>query len=77
MSLAAPNADWVYVRYLPTEEQIEAVHRSKKRAFIAGPTVSDNLPENWQRAAKVGIDAILTDYPLELRSMLRQAGTTK
>ncbi len=71
-ALAASNADWVYVRYLPSKEQIEAVHRAKKRAFIAGSTVSGNVPDNWQYAADVGIDAILTDYPLELRTTLRQ-----
>ena len=72
-ALAAPNADWVYVRFLPTDEQIEAVHDAMKRAFIAGPTVSGNVPKNWQHAARVGIDGILTDYPLELRSVLRSA----
>lgn len=70
-ALAAPNADWVYVRYLPSREQIEAVHRSNKRAFIAGATVSGPVPDNWQHAAQVGLDGILTDYPLELRSELR------
>jgi glycerophosphoryl diester phosphodiesterase len=69
-SLAASNADWVYFRFLPTPEQTEAVHRAKKRSFIAGPTVSGNLPNNWQRAAEVGIDGILTDCPLELRATL-------
>jgi glycerophosphoryl diester phosphodiesterase len=73
-ALAASNADWVYVRFLPTKEQVEAVHHSKKRAFIAGLTVSGNVPKNWQNAAAVGIDGILTDYPLELRSTLRPGG---
>lgn len=67
-ALAATNADWVYVRFLPTAEQIEAVHRAGKKAFIAGPTVAGNVPENWQNCADVGLDAILTDYPLELRA---------
>jgi glycerophosphoryl diester phosphodiesterase len=71
-ALAAPNADWVYFRYLPPKEQMEAVHRAKKRAFIAGATVAGNLPENWRQAAEVGMDAILTDYPLELRQTLRR-----
>jgi glycerophosphoryl diester phosphodiesterase len=70
-ALAAPVADWVYLRYLPTPEQMEAVHRAGRRAFLAGPTVSDNQPENWRRAVNVGIDAILTDCPLELRTVLR------
>lgn len=73
-ALAAPDADWVYLRYLPTPEQMEAVRRAGKRAFLAGPTVSDDLPENWRRAVAVGIDAILTDCPLELRTVLRTGG---
>lgn len=67
-ALAEANADWVYFRFLPTTEQIEAVHQARKRAFIAGPTVSGNVPKNWQHAAEVGMDAILTDFPLELRA---------
>jgi glycerophosphoryl diester phosphodiesterase len=71
-ALAATDADWVYVRFLPTTEQINAVHLAKKKAFIAGPTVSDELPKNWQQAATAGIDGILTDYPLKLRAVLKQ-----
>ncbi|MCB9924882.1 MAG: hypothetical protein H6822_22065 [Planctomycetaceae bacterium] len=71
-AFAAPNADWVYVRYLPTKEQIEAVHRAGKKAFIAGSTVAGNVPENWQHCADVGIDGILTDYPLDLRTALKR-----
>jgi glycerophosphoryl diester phosphodiesterase len=73
-TLTAPNADWVYVRFLPSREQIESVHRARKRAFIAGQTVSGNVPENWRQAADVGVDAVLTDYPLELRAAFRQGG---
>ncbi len=76
-ALAAPNADWVYMRFLPTNEQIEAVHRLKKRAFIAGPTVSGNVPGNWQQVSNAGIDGILTDFPLKLGSMLRQGAASK
>lgn len=70
-ALAAPNADWVYFRFLPTPQQIEAVHRAKKKAFIAGATVSGNVPANWRQATDAGIDAILTDYPLTLQSTLK------
>lgn len=69
-ALSASNADWVYVRFIPTKQQVEAVHRAKKLVFIAGPTVSGDVPKNWQHAADVGIDGILTDYPLELRMTL-------
>lgn len=71
-ALAALNVDWVYFRYLPPKEQMEAVRGVEKRAIIAGPTVAGNLPENWRHAAEVGIDGILTDNPLELRYMLRR-----
>lgn len=71
-ALAATNADWVYFRYLPPKGQMEAVRSEGKRAFIAGSTVSGNVPENWHHAVDVGIDGILTDYPLELAAMLRK-----
>ncbi|HRA90211.1 MAG TPA: glycerophosphodiester phosphodiesterase family protein [Planctomycetaceae bacterium] len=70
-ALAATNADWVYFRYLPPLEQMEAVRSEGKHSFIAGATVSGNVPENWQHAVDVGMDGILTDYPLELAVVLR------
>ncbi len=70
-ALAESNADYVYFRYLPTKEQMEAVRSNGKRAFIAGTTVSGHVPDNWQHAVDVGIDGILTDYPFELAAMLR------
>lgn len=71
-ALAASNADWVYFRYLPPKSQLEAVHSQGKRAFIAGAAVSGHVAEKWQLAVDVGIDGILTDYPLELAAMLRK-----
>ncbi len=76
-ALAASSADWVYLRFLPSKEQIEAVHRAKKRVFIAGSTVSGKVPKNWRHAANVGIDGILTDYPLELRATLRKIAASE
>ena len=70
-ALTASNADFVYFRYLPPKRQMEAVRSAGKRGFIAGTTVSGNVPENWQHAVDVGIDGILTDYPFELAEMLR------
>ena len=70
-AVADSAAAWVYVRFLPSQEQIETARRAKKKVFIAGTTVSGNVPKNWQQAAMVGIDGILTDFPLELRSMTR------
>lgn len=65
------HATWVYFRFLPTLQQIQKVHDSGKKSFIAGPTVSGNVPENWNTAIRAGLDGILTDYPLELANLLR------
>ncbi len=72
MALDAPNADWVYFRYLPSMEQMEAVRSAGKRSFIAGTTVSGAVPDNWKHAIEVGVDGVLTDYPLELAAVLRK-----
>lgn len=72
-ALKGQNADWVYFRFLPTENQVNAVHDANKRAFIAGPTVSGNLPDNWRQAVAAGIDAVLTDFPLEMRAVLQSS----
>lgn len=70
-ALAATDADWIYFRYLPPKGQMEAVRGAGKRTFIAGVTVARNAPENWRHCAEVGLDAILTDYPLRLRQVLK------
>ncbi len=76
-AVADAGANWVYVRFVPTRDQIEAARRAKKPVFIAGPTVSGNLPANWRQSADAGIDAILTDYPLDLRQAFKPAGKTE
>jgi glycerophosphoryl diester phosphodiesterase len=71
LALEARDANWVYVRYLASADQVKSVHATKKRTFIAGVTVSGNVPDNWRLANTAGIDAILTDHPLKLRALLR------
>ena len=70
-ALADADASWVYVRFLPTKQQVEDVHQAEKKVFIAGATVSGIAPDNWEHTAQVGVDAVLTDYPLPLRSTTR------
>ena len=72
--LADPDADWAYVRFLPTPEQVAKVHAAGKRIFLAGPLVAGREPDNWLKARTAGVDAILTDYPLDCRAAWR---TTK
>jgi glycerophosphoryl diester phosphodiesterase len=77
LAIADADSDWVYLRYVPTAEEVATVHRSGKRTFVAGTTVSGNVPANWQKAATAGLDGILTDYPLELQALLRAAEAKK
>ncbi len=71
MALKDEESDWVYFRYVPSAKEIGRVHAAKKRAFIAGPTVAGRTPANWKKAADAGMDAILTDYSLDLAQQLR------
>src|SRR3954447_6904867 len=63
--------DWVYVREVPWGADVRRVHERGKRVFIAGAKVSGREPENWEAAAGVGVDAVLTEYPRDLRAMSR------
>jgi glycerophosphoryl diester phosphodiesterase len=69
--LAPSPAEIDYVRFLPTQADVERIHQAGKRLFIAGPLVAGQEPENWSHAAALPLDAILTDYPLELAEQLR------
>jgi len=69
--LADPNSDWVYVRFLPSRAQMTRIRAAGKRAFIAGELVASSESANWSTATEAGIDAILTDYPLELANQIR------
>ncbi len=70
-ALADANADWVYVRFIPPGEMVKRIHEEGKRIFLAGPLVAGNESGNWRAAAELRIDAILTDYPVELKKQLR------
>lgn len=65
--IAAADADWVYLRFVPTADDIAAIRAASKQAIIAGPTVAAREVDNWKNATAAGIDAVLTDYPVELR----------
>src|SRR5262249_7559381 len=72
-ALADADADWVYLRFVPTADQVGAVHRAGKRVFLAGPAVSGDEPANWRRARESGVAALLTDFPLRRRQTWREA----
>jgi hypothetical protein len=70
-AIADPAADWVYLRFLPTADDVRRIHQAGKRVFLVGPLVAGLETTNWTKAAESGIDAILTDYPLELQKLQR------
>jgi glycerophosphoryl diester phosphodiesterase len=70
-AIADAHTDWIYVRQLPSSADITRVHAANKRLFIAGPLVAGHEVANWSKAANLRIDAILTDFPLDLAQQLR------
>jgi hypothetical protein len=71
-ALAEPTAGWVYLRFLPTADEVNRIHEAGKKVFLVGPLVAGNEPGNWARGRDAGVDAILTDYPLECRAAWRK-----
>ena len=66
-TLTDPASDWLYVRFLPTIRDVRRAQEAGKRLFLAGPLSAGHEPAHWRAAAAVGLDALLTDFPLELR----------
>jgi glycerophosphoryl diester phosphodiesterase len=69
--IADRTCSWVYVRFIPTADEVKKVHAAGKKVFLVGPLVMGNEPANWAKARAAGVDAILTDYPLECRAAWR------
>ena len=66
------TADWLYLRFLPTQAQAGTAHRAGKRIFVAGVLVAGREQDNWRRMRDAGVDAILTDFPFECRQALAE-----
>ncbi|MCH7944705.1 MAG: hypothetical protein IIC73_01630 [Armatimonadetes bacterium] len=71
-ALADKQADWVYVRYLLSRKEVSLVQQSGKRVFLVVSALSGRIEENRSKAISLGVDAILTDFALELNRMLRR-----
>jgi glycerophosphoryl diester phosphodiesterase len=70
-ALADRQARWAYVRFVPTAAQVKQAHAAGKKVFLVGPTVAGREPDNWSKARAAGVDAVLTDHPLECRRLWR------
>lgn len=56
---------------VPTAEEVAFLHQRGKQALYnyAGSGPSRRVHTNWKQAAAAGIDGMLTDYPLECRTV--------
>lgn len=59
------TANWLYTRWMPTSEQVAAAHEAGKQVLMSGPLVMRHEPGNWRHLLSVGVDALITDYPLD------------
>lgn len=66
-AITAADADWVYLRFVPTIDDVAAIRAAHRRVIVAGPTVAGREEANWKQAGGSGVDAILTDFPIEAR----------
>ena len=67
-TIADKTCSWVYVRFIPTADEVKRVHAAGKKVFLVGTLVAGHEPANWAKGRAVGVDAILTDYALECRA---------
>jgi len=70
-ALAARDADWAYLRFVPDDDQRKAILASGKKLLLVGKLFMGREPANWDRARAAGADALLTDHPLECRARWR------
>ena len=67
-ALADGSATWVYVRWVPTAGEVAKAHAAGRKVFLVGEEVAGHNVANWHAARAAGVDAILTDHPLECRA---------
>ncbi len=72
LAVSDKSADWIYIRFIPTADEVKKIHAAGKKVFLVGPLVMGNEPANWAKGRAAGVDAILTDFPLECRAAWRE-----
>lgn len=69
-ALRDPHANWAYLRFVPTAAEVQSIRARGMKTVVVGAPVVGIEPANWRRARDVGVDAIMTEYPLECRREL-------
>jgi glycerophosphoryl diester phosphodiesterase len=72
VALGDASAEWVYLRFIPTPAEVKRIHAAGKKVFLVGTLVMGREPANWDKARAAGVDALLTDHPLECRAGWRK-----
>ena len=69
--------DCFLLTFTPTADEVSRLRNRGKQVLYnyAGAGLTRRNPETWRRAAAAGIDGLLTDYPLECRSVWRQSAS--
>ncbi len=71
-AIADKDSNWVYLRFVPDAATVAKISKAGKQSIIAGVKVSGAEKENWALSAAAGVNAVLTDYPLEFRTQSKQ-----
>jgi glycerophosphoryl diester phosphodiesterase len=63
-----PYSSWVYGRFVPTADDIKAVHAAGKKLFVSGDAVSNDVKQALA-AVKANPEVVLTWHPTELNKL--------
>lgn len=66
-ALADPHANWLYLQFVPTPEQVAEAHKQGRKVIVVGEPVAGIELKNWALAAEAKVDAVLTTHPLKFR----------
>ena len=71
--LEEDSLDVFLLTFAPSPEEVQLLHKHGKQVLFnfAGPDNSRRNPAVWQQVRTAQIDGMLTDYPLECRSVWR------
>jgi len=71
--------DVFLLTFVPTAEEVARLHKHGKQVLynFAGPGDARRNPKVWNTARDVGIDGMLTDFPLECRNVWRQTAASQ
>ena len=74
-ALADESSSWLYARFVPTPQQMDASHRAGKRLIASGPDVMENV-DLALAAMRNGVDIALSNHPVDLAARWRDRERT-